>query len=227
MNAHVSAHEQLRSAINVIHSEHARLGIHSLKLDNATYSIETLMTAYVTTNEHPYDWGAIHLTAKQREIADLLRSKFGKCITRESIMAALYSARPDADEPDIKIIDVLVCKLRKVLVGSGFWIKSEWGVGYRMLEGESPNDGQGPRMWEGLLLGWRVAGAAELLKSRLGQIVPYAEFGQIHSTTYKNIVRLKGRLAGSYTIDTINGVGYRMRPVIPQPVSTALRKLVA
>lgn len=51
--------------------------------------------------------------------------------TKESIMLALYSGRPD-EEPEIKIVDVFVCKMRKKLSAYGVNIRTIWGQGYSL-----------------------------------------------------------------------------------------------
>lgn len=52
--------------------------------------------------------------------------------TKQSVMLALYSDRPDV-EPEAKIVDVFVCKLRKKVAGFGVTIETVWGQGYRLL----------------------------------------------------------------------------------------------
>jgi two-component system cell cycle response regulator CtrA len=76
----------------------------------------------------------IHLTSKEQYILEILIARRGKVITKEYIMNQLY----DADnEPDPKIIDVFVCKLRKKLADctGGFnYIETIWGRGYAFKE---------------------------------------------------------------------------------------------
>lgn len=50
--------------------------------------------------------------------------------TKQSIMMALYSDR--SEEPEIKIVDVFVCKLRRKLRPFGVHIETIWGQGYRL-----------------------------------------------------------------------------------------------
>lgn len=50
--------------------------------------------------------------------------------TKQSLMLALYGDRPD--EPEIKIVDVFVCKLRKKVARFGVNIETIWGQGYRL-----------------------------------------------------------------------------------------------
>ncbi|MDK1386346.1 helix-turn-helix domain-containing protein [Sinorhizobium sp. 8-89] len=51
--------------------------------------------------------------------------------TKQSVMLALYSDRPDV-EPEIKIVDVFICKMRKKLAGYGVDIRTVWGQGYSL-----------------------------------------------------------------------------------------------
>nr|WP_246713314.1 helix-turn-helix domain-containing protein [Rhizobium sp. BK112] len=74
------------------------------------------------------------LTAQEaRVFAHLASRDFG---TKQSIMMALYSDR--AEEPEIKIVDVFVCKLRKKLSRFGVRIETIWGQGYRLAR--QPNE---------------------------------------------------------------------------------------
>lgn len=49
--------------------------------------------------------------------------------TKASIMAAMYSDRIDV-EPEIKIVDVFICKMRRKLKPFGITIRTVWGQGY-------------------------------------------------------------------------------------------------
>ncbi len=55
--------------------------------------------------------------------------------TKQSIMLAMYSDRIDV-EPEIKIVDVFVCKLRKKLKPFGIEIQTVWGAGYALKNRE-------------------------------------------------------------------------------------------
>lgn len=57
----------------------------------------------------------------------------GRNHSKESILSALYYERPD-EAPEIKIVDVFVCKLRKKLVGYPIVIETLWGSGYRVAD---------------------------------------------------------------------------------------------
>ena len=64
----------------------------------------------------------------------LLVGRSGIVITKEMVLDTLYEGR---DEPDGKIVDVFVCKLRKkmtLLTGGREVIETVWGRGYRFVE---------------------------------------------------------------------------------------------
>ena len=71
----------------------------------------------------------IHLTGKEYTILELLVLRKGMVLTKEAFLNHLYGGM---DEPDIKIIDVFICKLRKKLAQAGVdkLIDTVWGRGY-------------------------------------------------------------------------------------------------
>ena len=72
----------------------------------------------------------VHLTAKEYQLLELLSLHKGIPLTKEVIMNHLYN---DMEEPEIKIIDVFVCKLRKKLADASSgktYIETVWGRGY-------------------------------------------------------------------------------------------------
>lgn len=71
----------------------------------------------------------VHLTGKEFAILELLMLRRGSTQTKEAFLNHLYGGM---DEPDPKIIDVFVCKLRKKLADAGAdnLIGTVWGRGY-------------------------------------------------------------------------------------------------
>ncbi len=72
----------------------------------------------------------LHLTGKEYGILELLSLCKGTTLTKEMLMNNLYGGM---DEPELKIIDVFVCKLRKKLAaatGGMNYIETVWGRGY-------------------------------------------------------------------------------------------------
>jgi two-component system cell cycle response regulator CtrA len=78
----------------------------------------------------------LHLTSKEYGILELLSLRKGSTLTKEMFLNHLYSG---VDEPELKIIDVFVCKLRKKLQdasGGENYIETVWGRGYVLKDPE-------------------------------------------------------------------------------------------
>ena len=76
------------------------------------------------------DGQPLHLTGKEYGILELLSLRKGTTLTKEMFLNHLYGGM---DEPELKIIDVFVCKLRKKLTagtGGENYIETVWGRGY-------------------------------------------------------------------------------------------------
>jgi len=75
----------------------------------------------------------IHLTGKEYSILELLVLRKGMVLTKEAFLNHLYGGM---DEPEMKIIDVFICKLRKKLAhaAAGNVIGMVWGRGYMLRE---------------------------------------------------------------------------------------------
>ncbi len=76
----------------------------------------------------------VHLTAKEYQILELMALRKGMTLTKEMFLSHLYGGM---DEPEVKIIDVFICKLRKKLAnasGGKDYIETIWGRGYAMRE---------------------------------------------------------------------------------------------
>ena len=72
----------------------------------------------------------LHLTGKEYGILELLSLRKGTTLTKEMFLNHLYGGM---DEPELKIIDVFVCKLRKKLATAtkgDNYIETVWGRGY-------------------------------------------------------------------------------------------------
>jgi two-component system cell cycle response regulator CtrA len=83
------------------------------------------------------DGKMVHLTGKEYGIIELLALRKGLTLTKEAFLNHLYNGM---DEPEIKIIDVFICKLRKKLEdasGGMNYIETVWGRGYVLRDPES------------------------------------------------------------------------------------------
>jgi len=78
----------------------------------------------------------LHLTGKEYGILELLSLRKGTTLTKEMFLNHLYGGM---DEPEVKIIDVFICKLRKKIeqmTGGESHIETVWGRGYVMRDPE-------------------------------------------------------------------------------------------
>ncbi|MCH9050134.1 MAG: response regulator transcription factor [Proteobacteria bacterium] len=98
------------------HSESViRTGKLSVNLDTSTVEV---------------DGQPLHLTGKEYGILQLLSLRKGTTLTKEMFLNHLYGGM---DEPELKIIDVFICKLRKKLASATegeIYIETVWGRGY-------------------------------------------------------------------------------------------------
>ena len=87
--------------------------------------VVNLDTRVVSVDDQP-----VYLTAKEYGILELLSLRKGTTLTKEMFLNHLYGG---INEPELKIIDVFVCKLRKKLAqatGGSHYIETVWGRGY-------------------------------------------------------------------------------------------------
>jgi two-component system, cell cycle response regulator CtrA len=76
----------------------------------------------------------VYLTDKEYQMLELLVLRKGTTLNKEMFLSHLYGGM---DEPDMKIIDVFICKVRKKLAnasGGKNYIETVWGRGYLMPE---------------------------------------------------------------------------------------------
>ncbi|MBK1636594.1 response regulator transcription factor CtrA [Rhodovulum adriaticum] len=87
------------------------------------------------------DGAPVHLTGKEYQMLELLSLRKGTTLTKEMFLNHLYGGM---DEPELKIIDVFICKLRKKLAqatGGETYIETVWGRGY-VLRDPEPDAGR-------------------------------------------------------------------------------------
>jgi two-component system cell cycle response regulator CtrA len=75
----------------------------------------------------------LHLTAKEYQMLELLSLRKGTTLTKEMFLNHRYGGM---DEPELKIIDVFMCKLRKIANASSGknYIETVRGRGYALRE---------------------------------------------------------------------------------------------
>ncbi len=81
------------------------------------------------------DGKPLHLTGKEYGIIELLSLRKGTTLTKEMFLNHLYGGM---DEPEVKIIDVFICKLRKKIeqMAGENYIETVWGRGYVLRDPE-------------------------------------------------------------------------------------------
>ena len=78
----------------------------------------------------------VHLTGKEYQMLELLSLRKGTTLTKEMFLNHLYGGM---DEPELKIIDVFICKLRKKIAqatDNENYIQTVWGRGYVLKDPE-------------------------------------------------------------------------------------------
>ena len=108
---------------------------------SAGHSQSVIKTGRLAVNPDAHtvevDGQKIHLTGKEYGILELLSLRKGTTLTKEMFLNHLYGGM---DEPELKIIDVFICKLRKKLseANSGdHYIETVWGRGYVLRDPET------------------------------------------------------------------------------------------
>lgn len=117
----------------------------------------------------------VHLTGKEYGVLEALALRKGAMLTKETLMNSLYGGM---DEPELKIIDVFICKVRKKLWlhGADLHIQTIWGRGYVLVDDPAPKPQIASRTkkaspFRDLILGHLASGAAgfrELTELRPG-----------------------------------------------------------
>jgi two-component system cell cycle response regulator CtrA len=76
----------------------------------------------------------VQVTGKEYQMLELLTLRKGSLVTKETFLNNLYGG---IDEPEMKILDVFICKLRKKLVKASNgkdYIETVWGRGWMLRE---------------------------------------------------------------------------------------------
>ncbi len=92
------------------------------------------LTVNLNSRQVEVDGEPVHLTGKEYGIIELLSLRKGTTLTKDMFLNHLYGGM---DEPELNIIDVFICKLRKKLAqatGGDTYIETVWGRGYVLRE---------------------------------------------------------------------------------------------
>ena len=116
------------------HREERVARIHAIIRRSKGHAQSVINTGKVSVNLDAktvdVDGKTVHLTGKEYQMLELLSLRKGTTLTKEMFLSHLYGGM---DEPELKIIDVFICKLRKKLstaTGGENYIETVWGRGY-------------------------------------------------------------------------------------------------
>ena len=125
------------------HREELVARIHAIIRRSKGHSQSVIHTGRVAVNLDAktveVEGKAVHLTGKEYQMLELLSLRKGTTLTKEMFLNHLYGGM---DEPELKIIDVFICKLRKKLsnaTGGENYIDTVWGRGYVLRDPQNNN----------------------------------------------------------------------------------------
>ncbi|KIC42685.1 chemotaxis protein CheY [Ruegeria sp. ANG-R] len=128
------------------HREELVARIHAIIRRSKGHSQSVIHTGQVAVNLDAktveVDGKTVHLTGKEYQMLELLSLRKGTTLTKEMFLNHLYGGM---DEPELKIIDVFICKLRKKLsnaTGGENYIETVWGRGYVLRDPQSSSMGE-------------------------------------------------------------------------------------
>ena len=131
--------------IKPFHREELVARIHAIIRRSKGHSQSIIETGKIALNLDAktveVDGKSVHLTGKEYQMLELLSLRKGTTLTKEMFLNHLYCGM---DEPELKIIDVFICKLRKKLSRASAnenYIETVWGRGY-VLKDPKPSQNQ-------------------------------------------------------------------------------------
>ena len=120
------------------HKDELVARIHAIVRRSKGHSQSVINTGKLTVNLDTktveVQGSRVHLTGKEYQMLELLSLRKGTTLTKEMFLNHLYGGM---DEPELKIIDVFICKLRKKLANASEgrnFIETVWGRGYVLRE---------------------------------------------------------------------------------------------
>ncbi|MDT0683736.1 response regulator transcription factor [Roseicyclus sp. F158] len=126
--------------VKPFHRDELIARIHAIVRRSKGHSQSVIHTGKISVNLDAKtvetDGKPVHLTGKEYQMLELLSLRKGTTLTKEMFLNHLYGGM---DEPELKIIDVFICKLRKKLgqaTGGESYIETVWGRGYVLRDPE-------------------------------------------------------------------------------------------
>ena len=127
------------------HREELVARIHAIIRRSKGHSQSVIHTGRISVNLDAktveVDGQSVHLTGKEYQMLELLSLRKGTTLTKEMFLNHLYGGM---DEPELKIIDVFICKLRKKLskaTEGENYIETVWGRGYVLRDPQTDQIG--------------------------------------------------------------------------------------
>jgi two-component system cell cycle response regulator CtrA len=117
--------------------------IHAVVRRSRGHSQSVIRTGDITVNLDgktvEFKGERVHLTGKEYQMMELLSLRKGTTLTKEMFLNYLYGG---LDEPEVKIIDVFICKLRKKLnlQAKDDYIETVWGRGYMLRDPQAEKE---------------------------------------------------------------------------------------
>ncbi len=132
------------------HREELVARIHAIIRRSKGHSQSVINTGKIAVNLDAktveVDGQAVHLTGKEYQMLELLSLRKGTTLTKEMFLNHLYGGM---DEPELKIIDVFICKLRKKLATANDGenhIETVWGRGYVLRDPQPAQNAETPKL---------------------------------------------------------------------------------
>ena len=120
------------------HKDELVARIHAIVRRSRGHAQSVIVTGDLVVNLYrktvEIDGSPVRLTGKEYQMLELLSLRKGMTLTKEMFLNHLYGGM---DEPELKIIDVFICKLRKKLASASAgcnYIETVWGRGYLLRE---------------------------------------------------------------------------------------------
>jgi hypothetical protein len=101
-------------------------------LDAVNYLLEVLENFLVPPTDAGWSFPSVKLTPQQRIVVRALAEARGRALSRDALHSALMSSRIGEKEPDTRLVDVQISRLRRACSHLPFKVVTIWGVGWRI-----------------------------------------------------------------------------------------------
>jgi DNA-binding response OmpR family regulator len=149
MAVEASAHDAVRKCLDDLRAHIEKITRRPIDpdVDNYTHLIETITAAYMMPDPGQ-KWTRLGLTFMESRLMQVLDARRGFVYSVDTILNGMYYDRNI--EPECKMVDVLVCKIRKKLAEAkaDSWIVTHWGHGYSLVYADAAEAYARPRTRE-------------------------------------------------------------------------------